>query len=74
MAKGEGKRTYFTLAIKENGVWSPQFGDYSVFVVREEKRDRYESGEAKIKDMKIIPTLDTQEAINRGIARLNAKG
>ena len=66
-------RTYFTLFIRENGRWAPQFGDYSVFVVRQEKSDRYDNGEAKIKDMKIVPTVDTQEAINRACDRLNSK-
>lgn len=69
-------RTYYTLAIRSNGVWSPQFGDYDREVVEQEGRDMRESGDwegLKAKDCKVISTNHTQADIHAAIIALNAK-
>lgn len=67
-------RTYFTLAIRADGVWSPQFGDYDRETVEQEARDMRDSDSAlRSKDCKVISSGDSQDAINAAIAKLNAK-
>jgi hypothetical protein len=63
-------RPYFTLAIREDGRWSPQFGDYERAVVTQEARDAYAHHHPR--DRKIIATLPDCDSIDAGIAALNA--
>ncbi len=66
-------RTYYTLAVRENGYWSEQFGDWDKECV-EVELDDYASGfrSFKKKDMKIIKTNGKQASINAAIAKLNS--
>lgn len=67
-------RKYHTLCIREDGIWAPQFGDYSREVVEQERDDHRDSANGyKAKDMRIITSGDTQAAINAAVAKLNAK-
>lgn len=65
-------RTYFTLAIYEDKVWSPQFGDYSHSVVADERDDSW--SDLPIKATKILKTNDDQASIDFAVQALNAKG
>jgi hypothetical protein len=60
-------RKYYTLATLDDGVWSPQFGDYDRDAVLEERCNEYEG-----QRVKIISTGDAQADIDTGIAALNA--
>jgi hypothetical protein len=62
-------RKYFTLCTRDDGGWSPQFGDYVRRVVDDE-RDDYRQ-RVKAKDIKIITTDGTQAAIDAAVAVLN---
>ncbi|PWR23388.1 hypothetical protein [Zavarzinia compransoris] len=62
---------YYTLAVREDGVWAPQYGAYSRADVHEEMLDYAERH--ALKDLRIIVTGDGQAAIDAAIARLNAK-
>jgi hypothetical protein len=69
-------RTYYTLATRTDGKWSPQFGDYSRKVVAQEADDTYwnrNGGAFRSKDMKIIATIDRQFDINAAISHLNGE-
>lgn len=49
-----GKK-YFTLFIRHDGMWSPEFGDYDRDVVYQERCDYLDSSDGiKAKDMKIV--------------------
>lgn len=65
-------RKYHTLAVREDGRWAPQFGDYDRETVDSEREEYRDKGH-KARDLRIITTGDTQAAINAGIANLNAK-
>jgi len=65
-------RKYFTLAVREDGRWGPDFGDYDVMVVRQELMNRRDSG-TKGKDLFIVSTGETQAEIDVAIAKLNAR-
>jgi len=58
-------RDYYTLAVKTDGVWGPQFGDYDLDVVQDEC-DEYSDEEYQV-----IHTGDSQAAINAEIAIMN---
>lgn len=62
--------TYYTLAVREDGVWGPQFGDYDRETVVDEKINYQDHGYSA-RDLKIIRTADTQAAINEQIAAMN---
>lgn len=68
-------RAYFTLAICERGVWSPQFGDYERAVVEAERVDMLEGnrarGSLKARDVKIVKSAPDNDAIDQAIAKLN---
>lgn len=70
-------RTYYTLAIREEGFYAPQFGDYSRAVVEQELEDRVDSdryrGRDAItrRDCKIIRTNGDQASINAAVKALN---
>lgn len=64
--------TYYTLAVREDGRWAPQFGDYDKDVVKDEMWDTYLDEGYSPKDLKILRTDEAQSAINAAIAQLNA--
>lgn len=65
-----GRRRYYTLAVRDQGVWGPQYGSYSRSDAHEEMLDHAER--YALKDLKIIRTDDEQAAIDAAIAKLNA--
>lgn len=65
-------RRYHTLAIREDGRWAPQFGDYDKDAVLQEREDSY--GETKRRDWRVITTGDKKADIDAAIAALNAGG
>ena len=65
-------RRYFTLCIREDGQWAPQFGDYSKADVRTEMD--LERAHHRAKDMRIVESGDSQSEINAAVAHLNAMG
>ncbi len=68
--KNTSNTTYYTLLIREDNTWTPEFGDYDLKMVDEEmdiNSDWY-----KRKDLKIIATLDDQRSINAKVEELNA--
>lgn len=63
-------RTYYTLAVREDGRWSPQFGDYERPHVDAE-RDDYRDQGYKATHLKIIATGPLQADVDAAIATLN---
>lgn len=61
---------YYTLAIRIDGQWSAEFGDFDRRTVKDE-RDHARS-EFKAKDLRIIKHAPTHEATLAAIAELNA--
>lgn len=66
-------RTYYTLAVREDGTWTPQFGDYSRKVVQDEMLD-YRDHDHKAKNLRIVTSGDTQAEINAATSALNGNG
>lgn len=64
---------YFTLAIREEGVWAPQFGDYQRSTVKDEMGE-YSDHDVKSCDMKIVVSEDDQASIDAAIRELNNNG
>jgi hypothetical protein len=65
-------RAYYTLAVREDGQWSPQFGDYSKSVVEQERDDICDGyGGPKKKDTRILKTGARQAELNAAIRALN---
>jgi hypothetical protein len=62
--------TYYTLAVREDGVWGAQFGDYDREVVAYEKSDYRDHGYSA-RDLKIIRTGDSWDEIDACIAAMN---
>ncbi len=62
-------RDYFTLVIRDNGIWGPQFGDYERWVVEEEANDSY--SDYRKADRKIIRTSVRKRDVDAAIAKLN---
>ena len=62
-------RPYFTLAIREEGRWSPQFGAYERAIVAQESRDAY--AHVRKLDRKIVKSDPDCDAIDAAIAALN---
>lgn len=65
---------YFTLAVKHpEGVWMPQFGDYSKKVVKQEQEDT-KSDWPKGTQFKIVATTSARQcAVNDLIEAMNKK-
>jgi len=63
-------KTYYTLAVRAEDQWCPEFGDYDLKTIDEEMDCL--SDDYKRKDLKIIATLDDQQSIDAKIAELNA--
>jgi hypothetical protein len=70
MTNGLGT-TYYTLFIKEDGTWSPQFGDYVRKVVSDEKRDSYRGLKGHIWKADGLPTF--AECTAYAVENLNGK-
>jgi hypothetical protein len=64
-------REYYTLAVYEDGHWSPQFGDYSRAVVKQEREDWHDSQGYPYAHLTIISTGPLQADIDAGIRALN---
>ena len=62
---------YWTLLVKENGVWGPQFGSFEYQDLVAELQD-YRSHGVSNKSLKIIRTDETQEAIDSRIKAINS--
>lgn len=63
-------KPYYTLLIRMNGKWSPQFGDYVKAVVAQERKDTY--SEFKGVDWQIVKTADDlQASIDAVVTELN---
>lgn len=68
------RKTYYSLLQREDGKWSPQFGDYDRETV-ESERDDYRDHFVKAKDLKIVTTQGhSWAAIQAVCAKLNAEG
>jgi len=68
--KNTSTKTYYTLVIREDNTWTPEYGDYDLKMVDEEMD--INSDWHKRKDLKIIATLDDQNSIDIKVAELNA--
>jgi len=65
-------RTYYTLVVREGGTWYPQFGDYDPAIVHAERDDLLQRHDAPRRaDTEIVRSVETQEAVNEAIAKLN---
>lgn len=64
-------KRYYTLAVRDDGRWTPELGDYDRETV-EYELDDYKYNGYKARDLKIITTGDKQADINAGISKLNA--
>lgn len=65
--KAKKAKKYYTLVVRRDGKWSPQFGDYSKEVVSDEEYDCYDTEVSKI-----ICTNDDQASIDAKVAELNS--
>lgn len=66
-------RTYYTLAVQwEKGDrYTPEFGDYDLECVQDEREDMMYSYDLKPKQVKVIKTDDSQSSIEQAIHNLN---
>ena len=62
---------YYTLLIKQNGEWFPEFGSYSKLDVVAELTLNKREYNLTMDDTKIITTSSKQSAIDRAIKQLN---
>lgn len=68
-------KIYHTLAVKENGQWSAQFGSYDREDVVAEREDWLDADtDLGSRNIKVIASGDAQADIDAAIAALNAKG
>lgn len=67
-------RTYYTLAVQwEKGDrYTPEFGDYDLECVQDEREDMLYSYDLKGRQIKVIKTDDSQSSIDSAISKLNA--
>ena len=63
-------RKYYILAVREDGRWGVQFGDYDRKVVVDEQLEYWDKGYRR-RDTMIVETMDGQHAIDVAIALLN---
>ena len=68
------RRKYYTLLERTPGqLWTPEFGDYKLSVVEQEKRDMKDSGSfIKGTQFQIIDTDGTQQDLMRKVEEINA--
>jgi hypothetical protein len=69
-ARRKPARPYFTLAVREDGIWAPQFGDYDRETVEFELED-YLDHDHKRRDLKIVKSSVRPADVAAAIARLN---
>ena len=62
-------KTYYSLLTFDHGRWSVQFGGYDKEVVKDERRDWFDS-DPEMKTM-IVRSGDSQSAIEAAVAKLN---
>jgi hypothetical protein len=67
-------RTYYTLAIQwdKGDRYSPEFGDYNLECVNDERDDILYSYDLKGSQIKVIKTDGNQSSIDQAIHNLNA--
>lgn len=65
-------RAYYTLAVREDGRWTPQFGDYDRELVEFERQDYRDHGH-KARDLKIVTSIAGRRFVEAAIAKLNAE-
>lgn len=70
VARKNPARQYYTLVVRDEGIWAPQAGDYSRSVMSEEMIDYKDHG-YKTKDLKIIKTGARQADIMIAVGNLN---
>lgn len=63
-------RPYYILAVKTDGQWTMEFGDYARSVVVDEFDD-YLEHDYRRADLKIVRTSDTQSDVTNCLAKLN---
>lgn len=63
-------KRYYTLAVRDDNVWSPEFGDYDRSTVQSELND-YRDHDYRKSNLKIVQSDDSQAAIEAAIAALN---
>lgn len=68
-------KKYYTIAIRENGIWNAQFSDYDKSVVIDEAIDSYtyniDGKRIPAKDRKVLTTVPGTKAIDAAVAALN---
>jgi len=70
--------SYYTLVVRIDGKWSPQFGDYDLEVVEDEKMEwddvAYDVSFFGVNppDVKIITTSECQTHIDAEVMKLNS--
>lgn len=64
-------KRYYTLAVREDGQWTAQFGDYDRETVQAELDD-YVDHDYRKRDLRIVQSNDDQASIMNAVARLNA--
>lgn len=65
--------TYFTLLVREAGIWAPQFGSPTRQDCADERQLEYIDKGYRRGDCLIVQTAPTQEAINAVCAELNSR-
>ena len=68
------KKTYYILAIDYGSGYGVEFGAYDRADVKEELLFQEDNDDYFLKSMRIIKTIDNQNAINAAINKLNKKG
>jgi hypothetical protein len=71
LLQGRAPRPYYTLAVRYDGRWSCEFGDYARDVVEQELQDVRDNSGIRKADLKIITTGSSQAAIDAAITALN---
>lgn len=64
-------RTYYTLAIRRDGKWSPEFGDYDRDNVNDEWESYFHGDCVPRDDLRIVTSGDAQADVDAAIAALN---
>lgn len=64
-------KKYYTLAVRENGKWSPEFGSYDKSDVISELQDYRDKG-TKASNLQVVISGDKREDVEKRIAELNS--
>lgn len=68
-------RLYHTLIVRDGSPgcpWGPDFGDYDLQTVKDERADRRDQG-FKASELRIITTADSQDEIRDAVREINRK-